>query len=197
LRRRVPRSQPLSRIPGLVASLAGRSPRTEDEPDRPRAAVAVILAPDPDSVLLIRRAERENDTWSGQLAFPGGRWSPGDSGLVATARRETREEVGLDLADAPLVGVLDDLAPRIPHLPPILVRPFVFTLRRAEPVHLNAEVSGAWWVPFDTFLAPGTYRAMEYRRSGTVVRGAGYHLEAGVLWGMTERILTPLLELLK
>jgi hypothetical protein len=38
---------------------------------------------------------------------------------------------------------------------------------------------------------------MEYRRSETVVRGSGYHLEAGVLWGMTERILTPLLELLK
>ena len=61
----------------------------------------------------------------------------------------------------------------------------------------NAEVSGAWWMPFETFLAPGTYRAMEYQRSGTIVQGTGYHLEPGVLWGMTERILTPLLELLK
>jgi 8-oxo-dGTP pyrophosphatase MutT (NUDIX family) len=156
-----------------------------------------VLSPDPDSVLLIRRAERENDTWSGQLAFPGGRWSVGDADLVATARRETREEVAVDISDAPLIGVLDDLAPRTPHLPPILVRPFVFTLPTAAPLLPNAEVSGAWWVPFETFLAPGTYRPMEYRRYGTIVQGTGYHLEAGVLWGMTERILTPLLELLK
>lgn len=197
MRRRLPRSPALSRIPELAARLATRSPRIEDEVDRPRAAVAVVLAPDPDSILLIRRAERENDTWSGHLAFPGGRWSVGDADLMATARRETLEEVAVDLADAPMVGVLDDLVPRTPHLPPILVRPFVFTLSSAVPLHPNAEVSGAWWIPLDTFLVPGTYRAMEYRRYGTLVQATGYHLDAGVLWGMTERILTPLLELLK
>ena len=197
LRWRLPRSHPLSRIPELAARLAARSPTEATEPDRPKAAVAVILAPDPDSVLLIRRAEREDDRWSGQLAFPGGRWSAGDAYLVATARRETREEVAVDLADAPVIGVLDDLAPRTPHLPPILVRPFVFTLPASVPLRPNAEVSGAWWMPFDTFLAPGTYRAMEYQRYGTILQGTGYYLEPGVLWGMTERILTPLLELLK
>jgi 8-oxo-dGTP pyrophosphatase MutT (NUDIX family) len=129
--------------------------------------------------------------------LPGGRWSVGDADLVATARRETLEEVAVDLADAGLIGILDDLAPRTPVLPPILVRPFVFTLSAPVPLRPNAEVSGAWWVPFDTFLTAGTYRPMEYRRDGTIVQGTGYHLEAGVLWGMTERILTPLLELLK
>lgn len=121
----------------------------------------------------------------------------GDSDLIATARRETLEEVAVDLTDAPLIGILDDLAPRTPVLPPILVRPFVFTLSAPVPLRPNTEVSDAWWMPFDTFLAPGTYRPMEYRRYGTIVQGPGYHLEAGVLWGMTERILTPLLELLK
>ena len=105
--------------------------------------------------------------------------------------------MAVDLRDASLIGILDDLAPRTPVLPPILVRPFVFTLPGPVPLHPNPEVSGAWWVPFDTFLSTGTYRPMEYRRYGTVVQGTGYHLEAGVLWGMTERILTPLLELLK
>ena len=87
----------MSRIPELAARLAVRHPAPIEDSDRPRAAVAVVLAPDPDSVLLIRRADREGDRWSGHLAFPGGRWSPGDAGLVDTARRETLEEVGLDL----------------------------------------------------------------------------------------------------
>ncbi|HTL04141.1 MAG TPA: CoA pyrophosphatase [Gemmatimonadales bacterium] len=183
----------LSRIPALQALLATRIPRSHPELERPRAAVAVVLAPDPDRVLLIQRAEREGDRWSGQLAFPGGRWSPGDRDLAETARRETREEVGLELEAVPLLGVLDDLAPRTPVLPPIVVRPFVFAVPSSSELILNHEVAGAWWIPFEEFRRPGTYAPVEYQRYGTLVRGEGYHLSMGVLWGMTERILTPLL----
>jgi 8-oxo-dGTP pyrophosphatase MutT (NUDIX family) len=191
----VPRAFALSRIPQLAARLTARTPRIEDEPDRPRAAVAAVLAPGPDSILLIRRAEREGDHWSGHLAFPGGRWGRGDDDLEATARRETLEEVGVDLSAAKLLGRLDDLAPRTPVLPPILVRPFVYALPTPVPLTANREVAGAWWVPLDSFLRTGVYAPMEYQRYGTVVRAMGYHLEVGVLWGMTERILTPLLQL--
>ncbi|HEV8358616.1 MAG TPA: CoA pyrophosphatase [Gemmatimonadales bacterium] len=193
----MPQSPALSRIPELAARLAARPPQIEGDPDRPRAAVAIILAPDPDSILLIRRAEREADRWSGQLALPGGRWSEADPDLAATARRETLEEVGVDLQAAPIIGVLDDLTPRTPLLPRILVRPFVFTLPAQFPPVPNAEVAGAWWVPLEVFLVPDTYRPMEYQRHGTLVRGPGYHLAVGLLWGMTERILTPLIQLLR
>ena len=193
----MPRAGPLSRIPELAARLAARPPRIEGDPDRPRAAVAVILAPDPDSILIIRRAERENDRWSGQLALPGGRWSEGDPDLAATARRETREEVGVELETAPIIGVLDDLTPRTLVLPRILVRPFVFTLpERVTPI-LNQEVARAWWMPLDRFLAPGAYSPVDERPAGPVSMGPAYRLEVGVLWGMTERILTPLLDLLR
>lgn len=180
----------------LAARLAEHSPRIASELNHPRAAVAVVLAPDPDSVLLIRRAEREGDRWSGQLAFPGGRWSPGDPDLAATARRETWEEVGIDLTTPPLTA-LDDLAPRTPVLPPLVVRPFVYVLPAQVPFNLNQEAAGAWWVPLESFRRPGSYRPVEFHRYGTLVRTAGYRLEFGILWGMTERILTPLLALLR
>jgi 8-oxo-dGTP pyrophosphatase MutT (NUDIX family) len=190
----VPEPAALSRLDLLAARLAARTPRLIDAPDRPRAAVAVVLAPDPDSVLLIRRADRAGDRWSGHLAFPGGRWSSEDTDLVATARRETGEEVGLELLSDSLIATLDDLAPRTSMLPPILVRPFVFLLPapRPQPV-LNPEVAEAWWAPLDLLLAPGVFGPVEFARYGTLVRTMGYHLEAGVLWGMSERILTPLL----
>lgn len=187
----------MSRIPSLIERLAAVAPRQELLLDRPRAAVALVLTPDPDGILLIRRAEREGDRWSGQIAFPGGRWSPGDADLAETARRETREEVGLDLSGTPFVATLDDLAPSTPVLPPIVVRPFVFTVPQPVPLIPNAEVDGAWWVPLDTLLEPDLLRPMEYERHGTLVRGSGYHLKHGVLWGMTERILTPVLDLLR
>jgi 8-oxo-dGTP pyrophosphatase MutT (NUDIX family) len=186
----------LSLFPGLTAKLAARAPpERASDPACTGAAVAALLAAEPESVLLIRRAERAGDRWSGQLAFPGGRSSPGDADLAATARRETLEEVGIDLAGAALLGMLDDLAPRTPVLPPMLVRPFVFALPRSVPLSLNHEVAEARWVPLATLRQPGVYGPTEFRRYGTLVRTYGYRLELGVLWGMTERILTPLLEL--
>ena len=73
-----------------------------------QAAVAAVLRPglDDTEVLLIRRAERPGDPWSGQMAFPGGHLEDDDPHLAHTAMRETAEEVGLDLADDALIGAL-------------------------------------------------------------------------------------------
>jgi 8-oxo-dGTP pyrophosphatase MutT (NUDIX family) len=77
------------------------------------AAVAVILHDGDDGLetLFIHRAVRAGDTWSGQIAFPGGRREPGDGDLLVTAIRETHEEIGVALTAAERLGVLDDLSP--------------------------------------------------------------------------------------
>ena len=64
-----------------------------------RAAVAVILRERDGAleVLVIRRAERAGDRWSGHAALPGGKVSESDTSIDDTALRETLEEVGLDL----------------------------------------------------------------------------------------------------
>ncbi len=188
---RVPSAE--GRVPRIAAALATRVPTSVEDPTRKLAAVAVILVPDPDAVLLIRRAEREGDRWSGQMAFPGGRWSPEDPDLLATAERETHEEVAVDLSRATLLGRFDDSAPRTPAVPPVIVRPFVFLLESRQRLVPNHEVAGAQWTPLDQLFEPGVYRPFEFEVSGTRMLLPGYHLEQGVVWGMTERILTPLL----
>src|SRR5829696_5060960 len=64
-----------------------------------RAAVALVLREGSEGpeLLVIKRSEAEHDHWSGHLALPGGRVEAEDESLLATAVRETREEVGLDL----------------------------------------------------------------------------------------------------
>src|ERR1035441_7525388 len=62
------------------------------------AAVAIVHARgNAESVLLMRRSEREGDSWSGHWSFPGGRRDPADPDLLHTALRELEEECGVRL----------------------------------------------------------------------------------------------------
>jgi 8-oxo-dGTP pyrophosphatase MutT (NUDIX family) len=158
--------------------------------------VAVLIAPDPDAILLIRRADRPGDPWSGHMALPGGRREPEDADLLATVIRETREEVGIDLMTEPLLGSLDDVVPRTPVLPPIAVRPFVFTLVSRPNFDLNPEVADARWVQLDRLLQPESRRLVQVEIQGGSRQVEAYHLEDAIVWGMTERILSSLVALL-
>lgn len=145
-------------------------------------------------LLLIRRAEMERDPWSGQIALPGGRMEPIDADLLATAVREMREETALDLATAGrILGTLDDIHPRTPVLPPILVRPFVAVLTGDARVTPSEEVAGFEWVPFGALLdetnwgtAPVTVRTLGVQER-PVFRYADLRA-----WGMTEYMLRQL-----
>jgi 8-oxo-dGTP pyrophosphatase MutT (NUDIX family) len=148
-----------------------------------------VLVPNPDSVLLIRRAERVGDPWSGQIGLPGGRRDADDADLIATAIRETAEEVGLVLDRGRHIGTLDDVVPRTPVLPPIAVRPFVFTLDARPPLALNREVAEAHWVELAHLLDPGCRRDTTVTvREQPLVVSAYIHGDL-LVWGMTERIL--------
>src|SRR5512140_1637351 len=112
----------------LAASVATPAPR--DEPFF-EAAVALVLYAGEDGLetLFIKRATRDGDPWSGQIALPGGKRHEGEDSLMTTAVRETQEEIGLDLAvNGTLLGELDEIRPRSPLLPPIIVRPYVFAV---------------------------------------------------------------------
>jgi 8-oxo-dGTP pyrophosphatase MutT (NUDIX family) len=179
---------------GLADHLARHQPAEVDDPELLQAAVALIVAPDPLSMLFIRRAARDGDPWSGQMALPGGRMGPEDSDLRATAMRETFEEVAIALRHEDYLGQLDDVAPRTPELPPLMVRPFVFRLpSRITPEPCGLEVAEALWLDVSDFTRPGAYAAATLHLRGRGRVFPGYHLQSGLVWGMTERIITPLL----
>lgn len=185
----------MSRLPYLVERLSARAPQEVRDATRREAAVALLLVPEPDRFLVIARAEREGDPWSGHLACPGGRREAGDRTLLETASRETIEEVGVDLRGSTRVWQLDDLAPATPSLPPLVVRPFVFLLEDEPHVSTNAEVARFAWVTFRQLVEDSPLQEAEIAVGGQSRRVSGYRLADGLLWGITERIVTPLVEL--
>jgi 8-oxo-dGTP pyrophosphatase MutT (NUDIX family) len=176
-------------------ALANHAPQEIDAPEARPAAVALILIERAGlEALFIKRAVRAGDPWSGQVAFPGGRYESTDVDLRATAIRETREETGVELTGAEPLGVLDDLYPRTPTLPPVRVRPFVFGLAVAPRLAPNHEVERAFWLPLTRLREPGVRREVNLFLRGEDRVFPAYDLGGDVIWGMTERILTPFLE---
>jgi 8-oxo-dGTP pyrophosphatase MutT (NUDIX family) len=185
----------------LSHALATRPPILAPDDGAPRrAAVAIVLRRTADDVvelLLIKRSEREDDPWSGHVALPGGRYDPTDATLQDTAIRETLEETGIDLArDGIVLGMLDELRPRTPTLPSIIVTPFVAIVRPDVRIETSDEVASAFWVALAALEDPSLTVESEVSARGATWRVPSYLLGGHIVWGMTERILRNLHSLL-
>jgi 8-oxo-dGTP pyrophosphatase MutT (NUDIX family) len=183
----------------LLRSIAEHPPRvaTIEEPVR-RAAILLALRSRADGepeLLMIKRAEAAGDPWSGHIACPGGRMEPGDGDLAVTAVRETWEETGIDLArDGRLLGHLDDLVPRTPTLPPMVIRPYVALVSASVEIVESPEVAAAFWVPLSALCERGAWGMGLVSVGGAERRVSVFQHGEYTVWGLTERALRQMLE---
>lgn len=154
------------------------------------AGVAVIIRAGADpGVLLIQRAVKDGDPWSGQVAFPGGKRAGGDRTIRDTAVRETREELGFDLGRAGNFAGYTGLFKT--HSGNIVVVPSVFVLARRVRVRPNSEVSSFRWVGLLQLAKSETTRVFEL--NGRSEERPAFVVGDYVVWGLTYRIIDSLL----
>jgi 8-oxo-dGTP pyrophosphatase MutT (NUDIX family) len=167
--------------------------------DEREAAVAAILRDRAHGAeaLLIRRASRAGDPWSGHMAFPGGQRDPDDRDLLATAIRETREEIGLDLTtNAVLIGSLASL-PAVARSRRIAmsIKPFVFELTAEPQLTLNEEVAEVIWAPLGPLARGDLKTTLPYHYEGNDISVPAWDVEGRIVWGLTYQMLETLLAL--
>ena len=186
-------------IARLAAALRER-PGEPVDPEGPVRLAAVLLAlrlgahGDPE-LLMIKRAEAARDPWSGHVACPGGRMEPGDHDLEQTAIRETWEETGIDVArDGEILGTLDDVYPRTPVLPPIVVRPYVGVVRPDVRIVTSPEVAEAFWVPFHALRERASWGMSLVSVLGRDEERPAFRHGGYTVWGLTERVLRQFLD---
>jgi 8-oxo-dGTP pyrophosphatase MutT (NUDIX family) len=156
-----------------------------------RAAVAVVLHGA--EVLLMKRAERATDPWSGHVSLPGGRYEPEDPHLLATAIREAREELDIELRHgARLLGGLPTLHPRIAGPRGIEVTPFVFSISERPQLRISAEAQSVFWLPLLEVASGRLDDTFTHAESG--MSFPSWQYQGYTVWGMTMRILGDLIE---
>jgi 8-oxo-dGTP pyrophosphatase MutT (NUDIX family) len=193
----------LDRFAARLAAHRAKDPRLA-VPGR-RAAVAAILRFDRahTECLLMQRAEREGDRWSGHVSMPGGNAAADDADLLATAIRETREEVGLDLAGARLLGRLDAVqAIARGKVLPMTITPFVFALdpdlaAHDAPLALGPEATAAFWLPLDEAARGALDGTHTWRLGPMPMSMPCWNFDGRVVWGLTYKMLGALLALVQ
>lgn len=165
-------------------------------PGEQQAAVALIFAEDDWKLLFIKRAHHPSDPWSGHVALPGGRLDPGDASLEATARRETREEVGIELLDRHLWGKLAPLQARSRSTTnQVWVVPYVYRLTgTCPPLSLNHEVQAARWIAVDQLLSPLASDSVVIDTNPGKLSFPAWISHDFTIWGLTYFIVRSLLE---
>lgn len=166
-----------------------------------RAAVAALLRYQGTSpeVLLMQRATHEGDRWSGHVSFPGGREEAQDPTLVATAIRETLEEVGVNLAtSARLLGQGDSIrAVAKGRFLPMSITPYFFIQTGAIELVLNHEAETAFWLPLHLAISGELDDTYAYNKGPLSMKLPCWRYEGHTIWGLTHQMLSRFLELIR
>jgi len=172
--------------------VGSHSPTSVTDEDRDAAVLAPVLTRDGEHHLLFTKRADHLGEHPGQMSFPGGGREPADEDLEATALREANEEIGLDPAEADIVGRLDDIRT----ITRYSVRPFVGTIPDREYVPDEREVAEIAVLPVPELTDLDNYDSerRDHPHYGDIrlhyFRVGGY-----TVWGATARILVQLLQL--
>ena len=172
-------------------------PPVQEEPGLLRAAVALIFTPGLEGLELcmIRRSEHPQDPWSGHMAFPGGRRDPEDVSSLATALRETEEEVGVVLPPESFLGPLSPL--RVPYRvsnKAMVIEPFVFCLEERLKLVPNEEVAGVYFFSLSSLLRGEGRGEFHLPHRGEDLLLDCIDQQGVRIWGLSLRMLDELLQ---
>ncbi|MEF3402212.1 NUDIX hydrolase [Agromyces sp. CCNWLW203] len=143
-------------------------------------------------VLLLRRAATLG-SHAGQIAFPGGRLEASDTGPIAAAVREAREETDVDPDGIEPLGTLPPMpVPVSNHL--VTPVPAWWT-RPSEVAAVDHDESvDVFRVPVGEMLDPANRANTEHVFGGRAYRSPAFTVGGRIVWGFTALVLSRMFD---
>jgi 8-oxo-dGTP pyrophosphatase MutT (NUDIX family) len=162
-----------------------------------KSAVLVLLYPEADGLHfpLIERTEYPG-VHSRQISLPGGSWEPADTDYIATALRETEEEIGVNRLDIEVIGLLSSL-----YIPPsnFWVQPVLgYMPKRPAFLPDPTEVAAIFPARLEALLQGHLLGESNIQHStGLHLTVPSYTIDGRIVWGATAMMLSEIVELMK
>lgn len=183
----MPFDNPFPLLPRLRDRLRDYRPN----PERIDAAVLIPVTDTPAPELILTRRASHMTSHAGEVAFPGGRRDPGDASIVATALRESREEIGLREESVEVIGELDVFTSRVG----LRVQPIVGMVPGDAPLLLNPEeIESVFRVPLEFFLTEPPAYTHNVRFMGQDITVPSFNFRDYVIWGLTAFMIVDLMQ---
>ena len=144
--------------------------------------------------LLLTQRSAELKHHAGQVSFPGGGREPDDADIVATALRETYEEVGIAQSDVTIIGYMSPM----PTITGYAVTPVVGVVSGGIELRLDhTEVEYAFEVPLPFLMDSANQQMVEHDIGGSITAMVEYHYDGQRIWGATAFIIHEFIKLVK
>ncbi len=145
-------------------------------------------------VLFTKRTE-DLPTHKGQISFPGGKKEDTDESLLATALRETNEEIGLSSSSLEVWGELDQFRT---HTSNFLLSVFLCFIPYPFELTLSKkEVEEILEVPLEELLDEKKWVQKEFKTEKTIHNVWFFDFHNKIIWGATAEIVQHFLSLLQ
>jgi 8-oxo-dGTP pyrophosphatase MutT (NUDIX family) len=178
-------------FPARDAIRGALAPRPQPTTDQAERSAAVLVCLHAEEILLVRRRSDPCDKWSGHIGLPGGRYEDGDGTLLATALRETHEELGFHATEeGRLLGPLGTYLARHRKPDDLAIAVFVAEFESRPALTLSEEIAAAHWIGFSALVTT----QVEVRERPELVPAYTPVSDEGklVVWGITYGILERL-----
>jgi len=156
------------------------------------SAVLILLYPHENTIktILIKRPEYDG-VHSGQIAFPGGKHENEDESLLHTALRETKEEIGVQLSSAHIIGELTKV-----YIQPsnFLVYPYIaYAPAKPDIIHDLYEAESFIEVDVFTLCDESIKKEKDITlANGLKIKTPYFDVEGNTVWGATAMMISEL-----
>lgn len=175
----------------LLSRLRDRLKDYRPDADRVDAAVLVPVTEEAVPHIILTRRASHMSSHAGEVAFPGGKRDSTDASIIATALRESREEIGLPEQSVEVVGELDIFVSKVG----LRVQPIVGMVEPGQLLVPNPdEIESIFHVPVEFFLNARVSYTHRFRFMGQDVTVPSFNYGDYVIWGLTAFMIVDLMK---